>query len=104
MNALTVVRLEREDFRADDFRTGHCSSLTFVVFYTSDGSEEKLAETLSYVPMYIYLPYMQFRRFNLEITNEVKILEACRVLGMCDMRKWLSALSYGIYWKARRSM
>lgn len=34
--------------------------------------------------MDIYLPYMQFRRFNLEITNEVKILEACRVLGMCD--------------------
>lgn len=31
--------------------------------------------------MHIYLPYMQFRRFNLEITNEVKILEACRVLG-----------------------
>lgn len=52
MNALTVVRLEREDCRADDFRTGHCSSLTFVVFYTSDGSEEKLAETLSYV----YIP------------------------------------------------
>lgn len=52
MNALTVVRLEREDFRADDFRIGHCSSLTSVAFYTSDGSGEKLTETLSYV----YIP------------------------------------------------